>query len=178
VKNYAEKGYMVRVRSDYDTLEARANDTSRARALSEAGAHFISTDFPSPPTHFNSSYEVCWRLELPCACGRSLRCSVPSPAAAATGCRAAAAWDALQDWDVYRFSCGAADHKCRRRRPLGWPAAAEWRLRRSLSSGLHAAAAAAAIFLIDFGKYGLDIIEKSAANRRCGCQQDSSATRS
>ena len=32
VSSYAEQGYMVRVRSDYDTLEARANDTSRVHA--------------------------------------------------------------------------------------------------------------------------------------------------
>ena len=31
VSGFADRGYMVRVRSDYDTLEARANDTSRVR---------------------------------------------------------------------------------------------------------------------------------------------------
>lgn len=56
--DYAKQGYMVRVRSDYDTLEARANNTERVRALSAAGAHFISTDYPSLPTFFNSSYQV------------------------------------------------------------------------------------------------------------------------
>lgn len=58
VTKYVEAGYMVRVRSDYDTLEARANDPSRARTLLAAGAHFTSTDFPSLPTYFNSSYQV------------------------------------------------------------------------------------------------------------------------
>ena len=58
VSMYAKAGYMVRVRSDYDTEEARASDPSRAQALLAAGAHFTSTDFPSPPTLFNSSYEA------------------------------------------------------------------------------------------------------------------------
>ncbi len=58
VSGYVKAGYMVRVRSDYDTEEARASDPSRAQALLAAGAHFTSTDFPSLPTFFNSSYEV------------------------------------------------------------------------------------------------------------------------
>ena len=35
------------------------------KALAAAGAHFISTDFPSLPTYFNSSYQagVYWSLQ-------------------------------------------------------------------------------------------------------------------
>jgi hypothetical protein len=110
VTGFADRGYIVRVRSDYDTLEARANDTSRVchqkgnvtlasymcclhrmpsivgaalqmqpryheargpdasvlesqvKALAAAGAHIISTDFPSLPTYFNSSYQVISRV--------------------------------------------------------------------------------------------------------------------
>lgn len=58
VTKYVKQGYIVRARSDYDTREARANDPSRAQALLAAGAHWLSTDFPSQPTMFNSSYQV------------------------------------------------------------------------------------------------------------------------
>ena len=49
---------MVRVRTDFNTDEARTNSTQRAQALSAAGAHFMSTDFPSLPTYFNSTFQV------------------------------------------------------------------------------------------------------------------------
>jgi Phosphoinositide phospholipase C, Ca2+-dependent len=77
VTSLVQQGYMVRVRSDVDTMEARANDTYRAERLIAAGAHFVSTDFPLPPTQFASSYQV----SLPG--GRGARCN---PVTAGAGC--------------------------------------------------------------------------------------------
>jgi hypothetical protein len=42
------RNHLVRTRSDTDGEEARAVDYTRAQAAFASGAHFISTDFPSP----------------------------------------------------------------------------------------------------------------------------------
>ena len=55
VAAYVKQGYMVRVRPDVGTTEARANSTTRANALLKAGAHILSTDFPVLPTFFASN---------------------------------------------------------------------------------------------------------------------------
>ena len=38
--------------------EARSNSTARATALLKAGAHILSTDSPTLPTYFPSTYAV------------------------------------------------------------------------------------------------------------------------
>ena len=40
------------------TIEAREDYTTRATDLLNAGAHFVQTSFPVPPTDFTSSYTV------------------------------------------------------------------------------------------------------------------------
>lgn len=51
-------GYVVRTRADADTVEARANDTTRRDAALESGAHWVSTDFAVPGRAFGSPYYV------------------------------------------------------------------------------------------------------------------------
>ncbi|MEO6627282.1 MAG: Ca2+-dependent phosphoinositide-specific phospholipase C [Aquihabitans sp.] len=41
-------GYVVRTRADGDTVEARANDTSKRDAGLASGAQWVSTDYPVP----------------------------------------------------------------------------------------------------------------------------------
>jgi hypothetical protein len=41
------KGYLIRARTDSDTKEARANDTSVRDAMMASGAQLLSTDYPS-----------------------------------------------------------------------------------------------------------------------------------
>jgi len=50
-------GLIVRTRADADTMEARANDTSRREAAFAAGAQYISTDYMTPDVRF-SDYQV------------------------------------------------------------------------------------------------------------------------
>jgi len=45
-------GIIVRTRADADTLEARANDTSRQTAAFASGAQYVSTDYMRPDTRF------------------------------------------------------------------------------------------------------------------------------
>ena len=42
----ARQGYLIRTRSDSDTKQARANDTTRRDAVLASGAQMISTDYP------------------------------------------------------------------------------------------------------------------------------------
>ena len=51
-------GYMTISFTDEDCREARNNFTARRDALVSAGAQILKTDFPTPPTHFASSYVV------------------------------------------------------------------------------------------------------------------------
>ena len=47
IDELAKQGYLIRTRSDSDTKEMRANDTSRRDAVLASGAQLISTDYPS-----------------------------------------------------------------------------------------------------------------------------------
>lgn len=51
-------GYLVRTRADGDTMEARANDTTKRDAALASGAQWVSTDYPMPDMAigFSSSY--------------------------------------------------------------------------------------------------------------------------
>ena len=58
IQEYVRKGYMVRTRSDANTIEARNNDFSRWRKAVESGAHVITTDYYIPSKLFESQYKV------------------------------------------------------------------------------------------------------------------------
>jgi hypothetical protein len=55
-----KQGYLIRTRSDSDTKEARADDTSRRDVVLASGAQIISTDYPASE-RAATGYEV----ELP-----------------------------------------------------------------------------------------------------------------
>lgn len=57
VRKKVNEGYLVYVRADADTREARNNDGSRRDRAFRSGAQFISTDYPFPDYRF-STYEV------------------------------------------------------------------------------------------------------------------------
>lgn len=50
-------GFIVRTRADADTIEARANDTSRRDAALASGAQYVSTDYRRPDKRL-SDYQV------------------------------------------------------------------------------------------------------------------------
>ena len=47
IKALVKQGYLIRTRSDSDTKQARANDTSRRDEVLGSGAQMISTDYPA-----------------------------------------------------------------------------------------------------------------------------------
>lgn len=74
-------GYLVRVRADADTVEARAGFTQRRDALFGAGAHVVASDFVLPAAEQRSEGSdaplypgSAYRVALPGGCaGRCLR---------------------------------------------------------------------------------------------------------
>lgn len=56
IPDLVAQGHLVRTRTDSNTVEARANDTSRRDQAMASGAQFLSTDFPTP--HPLSGYVV------------------------------------------------------------------------------------------------------------------------
>jgi hypothetical protein len=59
VDRLAEAGYLVRARTDADTVEARANYRGRAAAMLASKGHFVTTDYIVPSrTGFVSPYRV------------------------------------------------------------------------------------------------------------------------
>lgn len=58
IQELVKKGYMVRTRSDANTIEARLNDFSRWRKALESGAQVITTDYYVPSNLFESNYFV------------------------------------------------------------------------------------------------------------------------
>jgi hypothetical protein len=57
IQTLVKAGFMVRTRSDADTVEARRNDTHRREKAFASGAQFISTDYREPNPAF-SDYSV------------------------------------------------------------------------------------------------------------------------
>lgn len=78
IKDYTERGFLVRTRSDVPTVEARSGDTTRRDMAIESGAQYISTDYPEV-SPFGSGYIVT----LSGAVGPA-RCN---PVSAPEGCR-------------------------------------------------------------------------------------------
>ena len=54
-----KQGYIVRTRSDAETVEARSNDNTRQQAAFKSGAQIISTDYYRPDTRL-SNFTVQW----------------------------------------------------------------------------------------------------------------------
>lgn len=80
IDEIVKKGYLVRTRSDFNTVAGRKNDTTRRDALLLSGAQMISTDFPvSEPAPW-TGYTVGLPDGLPAQC---------NPANAPAGCNSA-----------------------------------------------------------------------------------------
>jgi hypothetical protein len=78
IQDLVDRGYLVRTRADADTNEARTGDTTRRDAALASGAHFVSTDYPTPDTLFGTGYQVTIPGGSPSAC---------NPLSAPAGCR-------------------------------------------------------------------------------------------
>lgn len=77
IRKAVRDGFLVRTRTEQDTVEPRANDTIKRTAAFESAGHFISTDYYKPNLNF-SDYSVampggaiarCNPLRVPDACG-------------------------------------------------------------------------------------------------------------
>lgn len=84
IQDLVSRGYIVRTRSDADTLEARLGLSERRDAALASGAQFVSSDYPVPDPDFGTGYFV----EIPD--GEPARCN---PLNAPPGCREAALED-------------------------------------------------------------------------------------
>lgn len=84
IQDLVSRGYIVRTRSDADTLEARYGLNTRRDAAFESGAQFTSTDYPVPDPDFGTGYFV----QIPE--GEPARCN---PLNAPPGCRNSALED-------------------------------------------------------------------------------------
>jgi hypothetical protein len=84
IQDLVSRGYIVRTRSDADTLEARFGLTARRDNALASGAQFVSSDYPEPNPDFGTGYFV----EIPG--GEPARCN---PLSAPPGCREAALED-------------------------------------------------------------------------------------
>lgn len=60
IREYSERGYLIRTRSDIPTVEARSGDTNRRDLALESGAHYISTDYPE-----SSPFDTTYVVKLP-----------------------------------------------------------------------------------------------------------------
>ena len=59
IRRWVEQGYIIRTRSDADTVEARSRDLRKARAAAASGAQAISTDYyPGAPDPQNRRFSV------------------------------------------------------------------------------------------------------------------------
>jgi hypothetical protein len=78
IRSLVQQGYLVRARTDVNTVEARANSTARRDAMLASGAQLLSTDYPaSEPAVWPGHYSV----SLPE--GAAARCN---PVNAPAGC--------------------------------------------------------------------------------------------
>jgi hypothetical protein len=84
IRDLVSRGYIVRTRSDADTVEARFGLTARRDTALASGAQFVSSDYPEPDPDFGTGYFV----EIPD--GEPARCN---PQNAPPGCREAALED-------------------------------------------------------------------------------------
>jgi hypothetical protein len=77
----ASAGYLIRTRTDSPTVDARENNITKRDIALASGAHFLSTDYYEPSTHFESPYIValpdgavarCNPLTAPASCSPEL----------------------------------------------------------------------------------------------------------
>jgi len=69
IQELVREGYIVRTRSDADTVEARADDTKTRDLAISSGAQYVSTDYPAPDkAPFPGGYEVTLPGNLPWRC--------------------------------------------------------------------------------------------------------------
>ncbi len=59
IQKFVKQGFLVRTRADWDTEQARQNNTNQRDRAFASGAHFISTDYPEPNLEFSP---YCVRL--------------------------------------------------------------------------------------------------------------------
>jgi hypothetical protein len=68
IEALVRKGYLVRTRSDADTVEGRSNDTRRRDLVLASGAQMISTDYPAFEPARWTGYTVALPDGLPARC--------------------------------------------------------------------------------------------------------------
>ena len=78
-----KKGYLIRARTDADTKQARANDTTLRDAMMQSGAQILSTDYPvNEPARWPGNFVValpgnavvrCDPVNAPTDCGQKLQ---------------------------------------------------------------------------------------------------------
>ncbi|MEO8604585.1 MAG: Ca2+-dependent phosphoinositide-specific phospholipase C [bacterium] len=54
IQDVVGRGYIVRTRSDADTVQSRSGDTTMREAALNSGAQFVSTDYPIPDPRFTT----------------------------------------------------------------------------------------------------------------------------
>ncbi len=72
------QGYLVRTRTDSDTIEARSGSTTQRDAAIDSGAQWVSTDYPVPNPDFGTGYAVVIPGGMPARC---------NPINSGSGCR-------------------------------------------------------------------------------------------
>jgi hypothetical protein len=80
IQDLVGQGYIIRTRSDADTVEARSGDTAMRDAAITSGAQFVSTDYPVPDPRFGTGYFVAIPGGMPARCNPI---SAPAECAAA-----------------------------------------------------------------------------------------------
>jgi hypothetical protein len=68
IEALVRKGYLVRTRSDADTMEGRSNDTRRRDQVLASGAQMVSTDYPAFEPARWTGYSVALPGGLPVRC--------------------------------------------------------------------------------------------------------------
>jgi len=68
IPSLVAQGYVVRTRSDADTLEARSGDTTARDAAIASGAQWVSTDYPEPNPDFGTGYSLVIPGGVPARC--------------------------------------------------------------------------------------------------------------
>ncbi|HQR03811.1 MAG: hypothetical protein JSR19_03100 [Proteobacteria bacterium] len=79
IRRLVSQGFIVRTRSDANTVEARHNDYRRAEKAFASGAQFVSTDYEVPDTTINPTFRIAVPGGTPARC---------NPVNAPAGCQA------------------------------------------------------------------------------------------
>ena len=68
IQSLVAQGYVVRTRTDSDTVQARTNDTTTRDAAITSGAQWVSSDFVVPGRAFGTPYVVAVPGGTPARC--------------------------------------------------------------------------------------------------------------